>query len=112
MALILLLLVSLALVIFLVLVFLPLLLAPILLVGAICYVVANFTTFIALPLLIPLLVLVIIALLVFVATSHDFLEALDKHGNILIFLVGLSSSLVDSSIIFLLLLALIDLDLA
>ena len=48
---------------------------------------ANFTTLIALPLLVSFLVLVIKDLLVFVATSHDLLEAFDEHGNILILII-------------------------
>ena len=87
MTLISLLLVPLVLIILLILVLLSLFLAFILLVGAIGYVVANFTTLIALPLLISFLVLVIKALLVFVATSHDLLEVLDEHGNILILII-------------------------
>src|SRR5438105_1615536 len=83
-----LLLVPLALVILLVLILPPFLFLFILLGGAIGYVVANFTTLIALPLLVYFLVLVTIVLFVLVATLHDSLEALDEHGNILIFIIG------------------------
>ena len=82
-----LLLVPLILVILLTPVFLSLFLAFIFLVGAIGYVVANFTTLIALPLLVYFLVLVIKVILVFVANSHYLLEAFDEHSNILIFII-------------------------
>src|SRR6266542_6978 len=88
MTLVFLLLVPLALVILLVLVLPPFFPPFILLGGPIGYVVTNFTILIALPLLVSFLVLVTIVLLVLVATLHDSLEALDEHGNILIFIIG------------------------
>src|SRR6266540_6867799 len=83
-----LLLVPLILVILLILVLPPFFLPFILLVGAIGYVVVNFTTLIALPLLVSFLVLVTKVLFVLVATLNDSLEALDEHGNILDFIIG------------------------
>src|SRR6266498_1166828 len=82
------LLVPLALIILLILVLPSFFLPFILLVRAIGYVVTNFTTLIALPLLVSFLIFVTKVLLVLVATLHDSLEALDEHGNILIFIVG------------------------
>src|SRR6266542_365787 len=82
-----LLLVPLVLIILLILVLPPFFLPFILLDGAIGYVVANLTTLIALSLLISFLVLVTIVILVLFATIHDSLEALDEHGNILIFII-------------------------
>src|SRR6266508_4195074 len=83
-----LLLVTLVLVIFLVLVFSPFFLPIILIFRAIGYVMSNFSTLIALPLLVSFLVLVTKTLLVIVSTLDDSLEASYEHGNILVFIIG------------------------
>src|SRR6266540_1052358 len=83
-----LLLVPLVLVIFLVLIFSPFFLPIILLFGAINYVMSNFSTLIALPLLVSFLVFVTKILLVIVTTLDDSLEASYEHGNILVFIIG------------------------
>src|SRR6266540_2896113 len=83
-----LLLIPLVLVIFLVLIFSPFFPPIILLFGAIGYVMSNFSTLIALPLLVSFLVLVTKILLVIFATPDDSLEASYEDGNILIFIIG------------------------
>src|SRR6266498_3644273 len=83
-----LLLLFLVLVIYLVLVFSPFFLPIILLFGAIGYVMSNFSTLIALPLLVSFLVLITKTLLVIVATLDDSVEASYEHSNILVFIIG------------------------